>query len=145
MAWAPGRFAGNRKVGGLMQAMDMGAAILEMAGVELPESFEAESVLPALKGEAWSGRKHVFAEQVKDGIYADGPFMTMVRGQEWKLVHFLGADYGQLFNLRDDPGEMRNLWDDPDCARVKCEFLDVLRDWHIHSQVHTAGWAEDWR
>ena len=116
-----------------------------MAGVELPESFEAESVLPALKGKAWSGREHVFAEQVKDGIYTDGPFMTMVRGHEWKLVHFLEADYGQLFNLRDDPGEVRNLWGDPDCVGVKRDLLDVLRDWHIHSQVHTAGWAEDWR
>ncbi|MDP7051399.1 MAG: sulfatase-like hydrolase/transferase [Verrucomicrobiota bacterium] len=145
MVWAPKYFGGNRKFDGLMQAMDMGAAILEMAGVELPESFEAESVLPALRGEAWSGREHVFAEQVKDGIYTDGPFMTMVRGQEWKLVHFLGAEYGQLFNLRDDPGEMHNLWDDPGCVDVKRELHDVLRDWHIHSQVHTAGWAEDWR
>ena len=71
--------------------------------------------------------------------------MTMVRGQEWKLVHFLGAEYGQLFNLRDDPGEMHNLWGDPGCVDVKRELHDVLRDWHIHSQVHTAGWAEDWR
>jgi len=145
MVWSPGRFKEGMQVDGLMQSMDMGAAILEMAGLELPATFEAESVLPALEGKDWTGRKHVFAEQVKDGIYTDGPFMTMVRSQDWKLVHFLDAEYGQLFDLRNDPEEMRNLWNDPDSESAKRRLLDELREWHIRSQVHTAGWAEDWR
>ena len=145
MVWSPGRFKEGTQVDGLMQSMDMGAAILEMAGLELPATFEAESVLPALEGKDWTGRKHVFAEQVKDGIYTDGPFMTMVRSQDWKLVHFLDAEYGQLFDLRNDPEEMRNLWNDPDSESAKRRLLDELREWHIRSQVHTAGWAEDWR
>ena len=145
MVWSPGRFKEGTQVDGLMQSMDMGAAILEMAGLELPATFEAESVLPALEGKDWAGRKHVFAEQVKDGIYTDGPFMTMVRSQDWKLVHFLDAEYGQLFDLRNDPEEMRNLWNDPDSESAKRRLLDELREWHIRSQVHTAGWAEDWR
>ena len=82
---------------------------------------------------------------MKDGIYTDGPFMTMVRSRGWKLVHFLDADYGQLFNLKKDPEEMRNLWNDPVAVDAKAELLGVLREWHIRSQVHTAGWAEDWR
>tara|TARA_B100000029_G_scaffold506047_1_gene588036 strand:+ start:3027 stop:4511 length:1485 start_codon:yes stop_codon:yes gene_type:complete len=145
MVWSAGRFKEGTQVDGLMQSMDMGAAILEMAGLELPATFEAESVLPALEGKDWTGRKHVFAEQVKDGIYTDGPFMTMVRSQDWKLVHFLDAEYGQLFDLRNDPEEMRNLWNDPDSESAKRRLLDELREWHIRSQVHTAGWAEDWR
>jgi len=145
MVWAPDRFKGGKQVDGLMQSMDMGAAILEMAGVDLPETFEAESILPVLQGEPWAGRDHVFAEQVKDGIYTDGPFMTMVRSRDWKLVHFLDADYGQLFDLHNDPEEFHNLWDDPAALEEKRRLLDVLREWHIRSQVHTAGWAEDWR
>ncbi len=145
MVWSPDLFKGNRKVNGLMQSMDMGAAILEIAGVTVPSSFEAKSILPVLKGEEWVGRPYVFAEQVKDGIYTDGPFMTMVRNHEWKLVHFLDADYGQLFNLQNDPEEMHNLWDASDQIATKRELLDVLREWHIRSQVHTANWAEDWR
>ena len=145
MAWAPGRFEGGRQVDGLTQSMDMGAAILELAGVELPEYLEAESVLPALEGKGWSGRDHVFAELTKDGIYTDGPFTTMVRSHEWKLVHFLDQPYGQLFDLANDPDEFTNLWDNPAAADRKAELLDVLRDWHIRSQVTTAGWSEAWR
>ena len=145
MVWAPGRFEGGRRVEGMLQSMDVGAGILEMAGVELPEFFEARSVLPALEGGKWTGREHVFAEQTRDGIYTDGPFMTMVRGHKWKLVHFLDAPYGQLFDLQNDPDEMINLWDDPSATARKEELLAVLREWHIRSQVQTAGWAEEWR
>jgi len=37
----------------------------------------------------------------------------MVRSADWKLVHFLGSDEGQLFDLKNDPDEERNLWNCP--------------------------------
>ena len=80
-----------------------------------------------------------------DGNYTEGPFMSMVRDRDWKLVHFLDEEYGQLFDLRSDPNEANNLWDDPAGADSKARLLSELREWHIRSQVHTAGWSEDWR
>ena len=130
---------------GLMQSMDIGAAILEIAGADQPEGNEAVSVLPALRGEEWDGRDYVYAEQMTDGNYTDGPFMTMIRDHDWKLVHFLDEPYGQLFDLRVDPEEMNNLWDSPAGAEAKSRMLAELREWHIRSQVHTATWSEDWR
>jgi arylsulfatase A-like enzyme len=125
--------------------MDIGAAILELAGLSLPRSMEAQSLLPALEGEPWAGRSYVFAEHARDGILQETEFMSMVRCREWKLVHFLDEPFGQLFNLVDDPGELHNLWDDPAAAEKKRELLDVLREWRIRSQYHTRDWAKDWR
>ena len=102
-------------------------------------------MLTALRGEEWNGREHLYAEQTKDGIYTEGPFMTMVRNQNWKLVHFLDAPFGQLFDLQNDPDEMKNLWGDPAGSKEKAELLAELREWHIRSKVHTAAWSEDWR
>ena len=59
--------------------------------------------MPALRGEPWQGRDLVFAEHPTDGVY-EGPFMTMVRSERYKLVHFVGEEYGQLFDLQADPG-----------------------------------------
>ena len=145
LVWAPERFTGGRKVDGLIQNMDIGMTILELAGATIPKTIEAESVLAALRGEEWSGREYLYAEQTKDGIYTEGPFMTMVRNRNWKLVHFLDAPFGQLFDLQNDPDEMQNLWDDPAGRKAKAELLTELREWHIRSQVHTAAWSEDWR
>ena len=145
LVWAPNQFTGGRDVNGLMQSMDIGAAILEIAGADQPEGNEAVSVLPALRGEEWGGRDYVYAEQMTDGNYTDGPFMTMIRDHDWKLVHFLDEPYGQLFDLREDPEEMNNLWDSPAGAEAKSRMLAELREWHIRSQVRTAQWSEDWR
>jgi len=61
----------------------------------------------------------------------------MVRSPTHKMVHFQGANYGQLFDLTADPGEIVNLWDDPAAADVKQELMTVLMNWHIDSALQT--------
>jgi arylsulfatase A-like enzyme len=145
IVWSPGRFAGGRKLEQLCSLMDLGPTVLELAGVTPPSSLEAVSLLPALRGETWAGRDYVFAEHCRDGVLQETEYMTMVRSRDWKLVHFLGEPFGQLFDLAHDPGEVRNLWGDPTHAGKKHELLDVLREWRIRSQYHTRAWSKDWR
>ena len=142
---SPGRFDSGRAIEGLCQQMDLGPAILELAGAEVPEILEAKSLLPALENKEGAGRDYVFAEQARDGILTDTEFMTMVRSKEWKLVHFLEEEFGQLFNLIEDPDEVKDLWDDPACAEKKAEMLAVLREWRIRSQYDTSDLSADWR
>jgi arylsulfatase A-like enzyme len=145
IVWSTGRFAGGRQIDALCQQMDVGPAILELAGLAVPASMEAQSLLPALRGEPWQGRPYVFAEHSRDGILQETEYMTMVRSPEWKLVHFLDEPFGQLFDLVNDPEEVHNLWDDPAFAEKRRELLDVLREWRIRSQHHTREWGKDWR
>ncbi len=142
---APGRFDQGRVVDTLCQQMDIGSAILELAGVTPPSDLEARSLLPAIEGKEWPGRDHVFAEQARDGILTDAEFMTMVRSKEWKLVHFLDEPFGQLFDLTEDPDEVRNLWDAAEGAEAKQKLLAVLREWRIRSQYETKDISAEWR
>ena len=71
--------------------------------------------------------------------------MTMVRTDDWKLVHFVDHDEGQLFDLNADPEEAENLWNDPEVQDVKCDLVDELLTWRIESGIETAEWAADWR
>ena len=107
--------------------------------------MEAVTMLPALKGGDWSGRDYVYAEQAKDGILTHADFMTMVRSDKWKLVHFLDEPYGQLFDLENDPQELRNLWEDEASEGAKSEMLAELREWRIRSQLKTADLFQDHR
>jgi arylsulfatase len=138
---SPGRFPGGRQLSPLCQQMDVGPAILELAGLPVPEGFEAQSLLPALRGEPWAGRPYVYAEHGRDGILRETEFMSMVRSAEWKLVHFLDEPFGQLFDLCHDPEERRNLWDDPAAAHAKQALLDELREWRIRSAWRARDWA----
>ena len=147
IVWAPDRFEGGQVVDSLCQLMDLGPTVLELADVPVPESMEADSLVPALRGEEWDGRDYVFTEQPLDIGFMDDDmgtgFMTMVRSDDWKLVHFLNESYGQLFDLEADPDERENLWDDPDAAEKKRELLGTLREWRIESSYQTRNWVED--
>ena len=60
-------------------------------------------------------------------------------------MHFLEEEFGQLFNLIEDPDEVRDLWGDPAFAEQKAELLAVLREWRIRSQYDTSDLSADWR
>jgi arylsulfatase A-like enzyme len=142
---SPGRFQSGLAVDQLCQQMDLGPTILELAGIPVPGTFEAETMLPALSGESWAGRDHVFAEQARDAILTGCDFMTMVRNKEYKLVHFLDQSYGQLFDLVNDPAEVNDRWSDPELETVKQDLLSTLREWRIRSGLKSADWCADFR
>lgn len=132
------RFEAGRTVDGQCQWFDLGPTILELAGLAVPADFEARSLLPALEGSgSWEPRPYVFCEQAGDVAMGGVEFITGVRSERWKLVHFKGSAEGQLFDLADDPGEVRNRWNDPACEEVRRELLDAMREWLIESNLRT--------
>ena len=50
IVWAPGRFSGGRKIDGLCQLMDIGPAILELAGIEVPPKLKRSRCCRQSKG-----------------------------------------------------------------------------------------------
>lgn len=148
IVWAPERFGAARSVHAMVQQMDIGPTILEWAGLEPPSDWEAQSLSAALDPnprDEFEGRKFVYCEQVKDAVLTGCEFMTMVRSQTHKLVHFLDEPDGQLFDLVGDPDELQNLWHSPEAATIKSDLLTELREWRIRSGVHTKDWCSDWR
>ncbi len=146
IVWAPQRFEGGRRLDLLCQQIDIGPALMQLAGLEVPDTWEARSLLPALEGsDGVTGREYVFAEQARDGILTDTTMMTMVRSQDWKLVHYLDCDDGELYDLRADPDERHNLWTHTIHRAKREELLGVLRDWLIRSNLHAGERSASWR
>ncbi len=142
--WFPGRFDGGRHLDSLYSQIDIGATILELAGLQIPANMEAESLVPALEGRNTEGRKYVFAEHSRDAILQETEFMTMIRTQDWKLVHFLDEPFGQLFDLKNDPEEVDNLWDDQRYADQKEALMQVMLNWLIRSNYHSRSQQLRW-
>jgi arylsulfatase A-like enzyme len=134
---APNRFEGGRTVDAMVQLFDLGPTILEWAGVEPDETFEAVSLNSALRGEAFEGRDFVFCEQAGDGNMTGASYLTMVRSKTHKLVQFLGQKEGQLFDLGSAEGETKNLWNAPEAQAIKQLLLQEMLTFHIESIVKT--------
>ena len=145
VVWGPKYFECGRTVEDLIQNMDVGPALLEMAGARIDPNMQAKSILPKLRGEEWQGRDAVYAEQVKDKNFTCSEYMSMVRDSKWKLVHFMGEEHGQLFDLTNDPDEVRNLYYDSDFSQKKNELTNKLLNWYMSSQYEASKWAESWR
>jgi arylsulfatase len=134
--WGAGIPAG-RRVTDLVALMDIGPTVLEISGVTPPIWMEAQSLCPYFGDTPPPRRDCVFAEHARDAILTGTEFMTMVMVENWKLVHFVDCDEGQLFDLTTDPGERKNLWDDPAHAVRKAEMIIRILKWRIQSDLKT--------
>jgi arylsulfatase A-like enzyme len=149
IVWGPKYFHGGRFIDDLVQQFDIAPVIHELAGVKSPESWEAKSVMPLLRAEKTDiHREYVFAEQRSDALNSgltETEFLTMVRSKDWKLVHYLGNDCGELYDLKNDTDEQKNLWTNPDYHEKKAELLRVLMNWRMRSDNRTADWTKPLR
>lgn len=151
IVWAPGvsggeAIASGQTVEALVQQMDIGATIMQWAGLDVPEDWAAESLVDAIAHpSSYSGRDYVYCEQSGDGVLTGCQYMTMVRDRTHKLVHFLDQPQGQLFDLVNDPDEVVNRWEDHAAIEHKTRLLAELREWRIRSGLHTKNWCEPYR
>jgi arylsulfatase A-like enzyme len=99
--------------------MDIGASVLDWAGVTPEVPMQAQSLRPATTDANWNGRDYVIAEHGRDMFLHDIEKVMMLRTARWKWVSFDDSTCGQLFDLRNDPEEYHNLWDDPAHVAIK--------------------------
>ena len=52
--------------------------------------------------------------------------VKMLVTENWKLLHYGSAPYGELYNVQNDPEDLDNLWDDPDYSAIKSNLTDRL-------------------
>ena len=121
---------------------------LELAGAIVDYPMAANSLLPVLENSSNQKncfREVVFAEQARDGNLTETDFMTMVRTEKWKLVHFLEETFGQLFDLSNDPNEVNNLWESSKHEPKKQELLAKLCEWRIRDGFDSSELWKDVR
>jgi arylsulfatase A-like enzyme len=105
----------------LIEAADLAPTLGELMGFATPYA-QGKSLAPL-----WtkSGATH------KPAVFGEFPTIKMVRTTEWKLVHYPGQKYGELYDLRKDPDEYENLYASPEVRLEKAEMYRMLADWMI--------------
>ena len=124
------RLPGGKKgdVDEMVQNIDYGPTILDLAGVEVPADMHGVSFLPLLKGEKVSDwRKSLYyhfyeypAEHAVRRHYG-------VRTERYKLMHFYNdIDCWELYDLQEDPMEMHNIYGQPGTEELVKELKTEL-------------------
>ena len=114
--------------------------IMDAAGVEVPDTFEGGSLLPALDRSARPDDERVFFEH-KYAHWGEFPFRG-VRTRRWKYVEHLHGDERELYDLENDPHELENLAADP-----SDEHVGLMADLQGNIEAwwdDTDGDVDDW-
>ncbi len=92
--------------------VDIAPTLLELAGAEVPASFEGKSLAPFLRGETPTWRTEFLVEHRFDN--KEIPKSIGLRGERWVYALFDEQEppYEQLFDLDADPNELNNLASD---------------------------------
>lgn len=131
------RLPGGKKgdINPLVQNIDYAPTFLELAGVEIPEDIQGESLLPLLQGKnPTDWRKSIYyqfyeypAEHAVKRHYG-------VRTDRYKLIHFYNdIDSWELYDMEKDPMEMNNLYANPAYQSIQDELhreLNRLRSYY---------------
>ena len=131
--------------------IDLAPTILELAGIEIPQYMQGESMLSLLdqntKNDNWR-QSFMFEYYVDDAYPYAGPDMLAIRSEKYKLVDaFLENDIDELYDLENDPGEMHNLINNANYDLIEAKLRQELeklkikykynpdRDWWLRTQI----------
>ena len=141
LIFGPGRVPESRRIRDNVALFDLGPTVLELAGLDVPSWMEAKSLIPYLDETSPPERRRVFAEHSNDALLQGTRFMTMILDGTIKLVHFVDAEKGMLFDLSSDPDERTNLWDNPAYTNTRDLLIDEILKWRLESSLKTQGFV----
>lgn len=131
---------GPRRISEFVSTIDLGSTILNTVGVAGPKEYAGASLLPLMRGDAFTAPP-IYGEHWQRN---DSPFWGpehdvdpeihkyMVITQDgFKLIYNQNAYCFELFNLRDDPNEQHNLYDrmpekSAELKRLLGRFVDIV-------------------
>jgi arylsulfatase A-like enzyme len=121
--------------------LDLAPTVLDLAGIEVPEHVQGNSLVPLLKGsEAAVWRKDWLYE------YYEYPEDNMVkphrgvRTDRYKLIHYyLPPQEFELYDLQNDPAELHNLYGEPGSADLFRQLMGRLQELRKETGDVTSG------
>jgi len=119
----PGKAEAGKTSQALQSLVDIAPTFLSFAGVGIPRTMTGIDQRAVWLGEKTSARSHVLVENHHEPTTIH--LKTYV-DERYKMTVYFNRDYGELFDLREDPGEVRNLWSDPRYADLKAELVMKL-------------------
>jgi arylsulfatase A-like enzyme len=127
--WLDPNAGGNGLVNsGLCGTIDLARTILDRAGIEGHNGIQGVSLLRAVEGGETGHDGMVIEEHQRPGYMG---FKNNFRArslitEDYRLTLYEGVEWGELYDLKNDPAEIRNLWDDSRAANKRHELTEQL-------------------
>ena len=127
----PAAVPAGKESDALQSLVDLAPTFLDICGLDIPYFMTGVSQKEVWTGQCDSARRHVTCEHHHE------PTTIHVKtyiDERYKLTVYCNRDYGEIFDLQEDPGEVRNLWNDPASAELKHELTRKLLDAELEKE-----------
>ncbi len=136
MLWrVPGEGSAGVVTDELVEQVDIMPTVLDICGVDCPAGVQGQSLMPLIRDdEGARGKESVLLQEREApdlsarGLQPDDVNQWGLRTHDWKLIHYPGEEYGELYDLRSDPGEFDNLWAEETHRAQRREMERMLLD-----------------
>ncbi len=166
IARLPGRIPADHVSHSLQTLVDYAPTFLDYCGLDVPAAMTGLSQQQVWgragsRGVAWtqtrrhspadtdpcngdesSARQHVIIENRHQPTTLH--LKTLIT-ERYKITLYYNRDYGEIYDLRDDPGEIRNLWRDEDLrAQLTEAFLraEMMKEEPLPPSVPPKHWGD---
>lgn len=107
----------------LVYLRDLFPTTCQLAGIKIPASVEARSLVSVIQGQQESVRDRAFC-------YFKN-VQRMIRDDHYKLIHYPAIDRYQLFDNQKDPQEVQDLVASKQHAQVLARLKTELSEWQL--------------
>ncbi len=104
----------------LLSLVDLAPTFLNMVGLDIPCEMTGVDQGPVLSGRMKTQRDHVVVENRHEPTSIH---LKTYIDERYKITIYYNQEYGEIFDLHQDPGEVNNLWND---NNLKTKLLKKL-------------------
>lgn len=109
--------------------LDLAKTVLYRAGLQPFNGIQGEDLYSVMDGSNQLADRSILIESTTQFPYLgfdDVVSVTSLVDQRWRLSIWQGCEWGELYDVENDPGEIVNLWDDPNYSDVLRQLLHRL-------------------
>ena len=124
----PAENFGGKASDALCSTVDIAPTILARAGLSPYNGMQGREFLSVARGDA-PAREEALIEFEDNAVkmgFEKAPVARALLTPRHRLTLYLGCEWGELYDLREDPRETRNLWDDPARSKIRRELTERL-------------------
>ncbi len=142
IARLPGRIPAGQVSDSLQSLVDYAPTFLDCCGLAVPDEMTGLSQQQVWRGDASEAREQVIIENRHQPTTLH--LKTYIDAR-YKITLYYHRDYGEIYDLVDDPNELNNLWPDAELrARLTEAFLhaEMLKEEPLPPSVPPKHWGD---
>jgi arylsulfatase A-like enzyme len=125
--WSDPRTKRRATTDALGGTLDLAATILDRCGIEPYNGIQGMSLMPVIEGRAEKAHDGIIVEYGGQAPFMGKPGPMAMRSlitRDWRITIYRDHEWGELYDLANDPWEKVNLWDDPAHAKARGEMAE---------------------